>query len=106
VKIAIVNDQDEVIKTIEWDQINYATDIYRVAALWVVKRSGNSYEVLIAQRALDKKQHPGLWGPSVAGTVESEETYRENIIKETEEEIGLCDINPIKLYKEKKIGQL
>ena len=43
----------------------------------------------MAQRAFSKKHDPGTWGPAVAGTVEAEETYLSNIIKETWEEIGL-----------------
>ena len=38
----------------------------------------------------NKKPHdPGKWGPAVAGTVEAGETYDDNIIKETEEELGI-----------------
>ena len=61
-------------------------DIYRVSALWLTNKSG---EILLARRAYTKKHHPGKWGPAVAGTVEEGETYLSNIVKETEEELGL-----------------
>ena len=43
----------------------------------------------MARRALAKTHNPGCWGPAVAGTVEEDETYETNVIKETSEEIGL-----------------
>lgn len=61
-------------------------DFYRVSALWLTNTKG---EILLAQRAHTKINHPGLWGPAVAGTLDEGETYLSNIIKETEEEIGL-----------------
>lgn len=66
-------------------------DIYRVSSLWVVVPYDESYKVLIAQRSFSKKNDPGVWGPSVAGTVDEGEAYEQNIIKEAEEEIGLTD---------------
>jgi isopentenyl-diphosphate delta-isomerase len=70
-------------------------DIYRVSALWITDEDGN---ILLAQRALTKKHHPGLFGPAVAGTVEQGETYGYNIQKEAEEELGLegLDLQEIK----------
>lgn len=83
--IPVVNDQDEIIGFKEFDAVT-PVDIYRVAALWVTDSVGN---VLLAQRAASKKKDPCKWGPAVAGTVEKGESYEENIIKETAEEIGL-----------------
>lgn len=82
--VVIVDENDNevgVVPRSEHDQ-----HIYRVAALWVTNSKG---EILMAQRALTKKHHPGIWGPAVAGTVDEGETYVSNIIKETEEEIGI-----------------
>ncbi len=88
-KIPIVNEQDEVLDYI--DRNNRSSDhICRVSALWLTDRDGN---ILLAQRAFDKIHHPGLWGPAVAGTVEEGETYESNIIKESEEEIGLVGVD-------------
>jgi len=100
-KVPIVNDQDEVIKVVDCDELDQSNDNYRVSALWVVNNSGGECDVLIAQRNFNKLHHPGLWGPSVAGTVEEGETYTENILKEAAEEIGLIDLEPIELHKEK-----
>ncbi len=84
-RIVIVNERDEVIGAKEREELLLA-DIYRVSALWI---TNSQEEILLAQRALTKKKAPGRWGPAVAGTVEETETYEGNIIKETEEELGL-----------------
>lgn len=94
-KIIIVDENDRVIDYKERELLEQ-NDIYRVSALLIVNSQG---QVLLARRALSKKQHPGLWGPSVAGTVDEGETYDDNIIKEADEELGLEHIRPIKKNK-------
>lgn len=89
-KIPIVNRQDRIIAYKDRDRVE-KNDIYRVAALWVSNERG---DILLARRAWTKKHNPGMWGPAVAGTVEKGETYRQNIIKEAREEIGLKSIKP------------
>lgn len=64
-------------------------DIYRVSAL-LIKNS--NWEFLLAQRAFTKKNNPWEWSFSVAGIIERWEDYDSNIIKETEEEIWLTDL--------------
>lgn len=87
-RIMLVNDQDEIIAYKERDEL-VKEDIYRVAALWVTNSKG---DILLAQRKLTDDRDPGMWGPAVAGTVEENETYDSNVLKEAEEEIGLQDI--------------
>lgn len=96
VKIYIVDENDNPIGYKERADIDYAKDVYRSAALWVVNSKD---EVLIAQRKLDRVKDPGKWGPAVAGTVEEGETYDSNIQKEAEEEIGLTGATITKLDK-------
>ena len=85
-KIIIVDEDDNEVGVKTYDEIDYATDIYRVSAVWINNSKG---EVLLAQRAFDKKHSPGALGPSAAGTLEVGETYDENIIQEIKEEIGI-----------------
>lgn len=87
-KVIIVNEKDEQIGLKDRKDIK-KDDIYRVSGLWI-KNSKN--QVLLAQRGLNKKHDPGKWGPAVAGTVEEGESYEKNIIKETEEELGLKNV--------------
>ena len=84
-KIPVVNDRDEVIDLKERSEIT-PNEYYRVSAAWITNSQG---DVLMAQRALSKKNDPGKWGPAVAGTVEEHETYTENIVKEIQEELGV-----------------
>ena len=84
-EIPIVNKNDKIIKHKKRSEV-LQSDICRVSALWI---TNSNKEVLIAKRAMTKKNHPGLWGPAVAGTVEKDETYYQSIVKETEEEIGI-----------------
>lgn len=85
----IVNDQDQVLEFKPKAAVDFAAELYRVAALWLTSTRG---EILLAQRGLDATNDAGLWGPAVAGTVEEGETYEANIYKEAEEEIGLTGV--------------
>jgi len=89
-KIPIVNEQDEIIKVVDIKD-RKPGEICRITGLWLTDPEGN---ILLAQRAFNKKLSPGLWGPAAAGTVEEGETYESNIIKEAEEEIGLAGLKP------------
>lgn len=65
-------------------------DIYRVSALWLTDAS--SGDILLAQRTWTEENDPGTWACAAAGTVEDGESYEDNIIKETQEEIGLAGL--------------
>lgn len=84
-KITIVDKEDNVIGEKDRSEIT-PPDIYRVSALWL---TNSRDDILLAQRSFNKKNQPGKWGPAVAGTVEADEDYDKNIVKEIEEEIGL-----------------
>lgn len=84
-KITIVDENDNAIGDRERFQL-IPGDIYRVSALWLTNSRG---DILMAQRSFAKKNSPGKWSAAVAGTVESDENYNTNIVKEIEEEIGL-----------------
>jgi len=89
-KIIIVDEKDNIIGYKDRDTLE-EDDIYRVSALWVKNSKG---EALLARRHRNKSHHPRKWGVAVSGTVEEGESYYENIIKETQEEIGLENITP------------
>lgn len=95
-KIQIVNEEDELIGVKERSEIDYATDIYRVSALWLTNSFG---QALLAKRAATKDKDSSKWGPAVAGTIEEGETYEGNIYKEAEEEIGLTGVEFTKTKK-------
>lgn len=95
--IVVVNEKNEIIGAKPRRGLAPG-DIYRVSALWCTNSEGG---VLMAQRAFTKDKDPGKWGPACAGTVEEGETFEENMVKETGEELGLS-ITPEQL----KIGPL
>lgn len=84
--IPIVNKNDEIIAQKERSAIDYDRDIFRTASLWITNSNG---DVLLAQRKFDKKVDPGRWAEAVGGTVEDNDTYKETVIREAEEELGL-----------------
>lgn len=88
--IPIVDEDDNIIEYVQRNE-RKSYQRYRVAALWVKNSWG---EILLALRHRSKAHHPLKWWPAVGGTVEQGESYLENIIKETEEEIGIKDISP------------
>jgi len=86
--IPIVSEKDKIICYKDRKDVEQK-DIYRVSALWITNSEGG---ILLAKRAVTKKNDPGKWGPAVAGTFEKGETYKKNIIKETFEELGIRDV--------------
>lgn len=89
-KIIIVDENDKIVGY-KHRGILDKEDIYRVSALWITNSNG---QILLARRHHTKSHNPRKWGPAVAGTVDECETYKENIIKEAEEELGLKNIKP------------
>ena len=96
-----MNEQDEVIGVKPRSDVT-SEDVYRCAALWVTNSKGN---ILLAKRHHTKERNPNQWGPAVAGTVEEGETYKENIIKETEEEIGVTGVEFTEGPKTRTLGR-
>jgi isopentenyl-diphosphate delta-isomerase len=94
-QVSVVDENDNVVATKARDDLT-RKDIIRISVLWIENDNG---QVLLQQRALTKKIGPGQWGPAVAGTVDSHETYLSNIVKEAEEEINLTDFTPIEVAK-------
>ena len=58
----------------------------KVVMLWLRNDKG---ELLLARRSDSKKQDPGLWGPSVTGKLEPDETFEAALVRETQEELSL-----------------
>lgn len=94
-RVILVDKEDNILGYKDREELQ-DTDLHRIAALWVEDEEGN---VLIAQRSAQKKIHPNLWGPAASGTIEEDETYESNIVKEAEEEIGLTGLTLIPITK-------
>jgi len=86
--LPVVDENDEII-TYKPKWTLAIGDVSRVAAIWI---TNSKWEMLLARRSLNKKNDAGKWWPSAAWTVEKDETYKSNIIKEVREEIGLQNL--------------
>lgn len=84
----LVDEKDQIIGYKERTELEPG-DIYRITSLWVVNPR---QQILLAQRALTKKNDPGKWGPAVAGTIENQESYDEGVTKEAREELGIAGV--------------
>jgi isopentenyl-diphosphate delta-isomerase len=87
--IIILDEQDNIIGYKDYEAGLELNDVNRVSTLWI---TNSKDEVLLARRAYNKSHDPGKWGTAVAGTVEKDETFESNIIKEASEELGLTGI--------------
>ncbi len=88
--IIVVDEKDNIIGYKSRDLVERLGLRYRVAALWIKNSKG---KILMARRGYNKNYGPGKWSAAAAGTVEKGESYKLNIIKEAEEEIGLRNIS-------------
>ena len=86
----LLDKNDKPIALKGYDELSYE-DIYQVSALWLTDI--NTGDCLITQRKWTKHHDPGKWMAAASGTVDEGETYVQNIVKETEEEIGLTGLN-------------
>lgn len=84
--MTLVDKNDNIIWYKERWTLDYKNDIYRISAL---RLENSQWEVLIAQRSFKKKNQPWIRWPAVSGTVNDQETYEQNILKEAQEEIWL-----------------
>jgi len=97
--ITLVDENDNIIWYRERWTLEFPKDIYRISAL---RLENPKWEVLIAQRSFKKKNQWWVRWPAVSWTVNKQENYEQNIIKETQEEIWLNLIN-YKLWPKKFI---
>ncbi|HET6746541.1 MAG TPA: NUDIX domain-containing protein [Candidatus Saccharimonadales bacterium] len=88
-KIPIVDKDDHIIVYKEREEVDYSSDIFRTASLWITNNRG---DILLAQRKFDKKVDPGKWAEAVGGTVEGEDSYVDTVLREAEEELGLSGV--------------
>ncbi len=92
-KVIIVDENDNQIDLKEYQDVQ-PSDIYRVSALLLTDEATG--DTLITQRKWDKKNNPGKWMSAVSGTIEENETYDDNIVHETMEEIGVTNLTFVK----------
>ena len=90
-RVPLVDLNDQIVEYKERDETT-PRDRLRIAALWLTNTKG---EILIAQRALTKKHHPGRWAFACTGVVDEGETYEQTIRRELREELGLTGLKMV-----------
>ena len=96
--IPIVDKNDQVIGSVAKDKFDKTTGaIYRTVSLFLFNKKG---QILIQRRAFSKKTYAGKWDfAAVAGHVAFGESYLEAIQRETDEELGLKNIDFFEVEK-------
>jgi isopentenyldiphosphate isomerase len=84
--IDIVDGNDEVVGKKEKDIVHKDGDWHRVAHVWVFNSKG---EVLCHKRADCKKLFPSLWDMIIGGHTDVDESYKDAVVREAAEEIGI-----------------
>lgn len=77
----------------------------KVVILWLINEKG---EILMARRAAHMTTDAGVWGPSVSGKVDVDESFAEAAIREAQEELGIMpgDISPVFLHNATYAGHI
>jgi len=88
----VVDDDDRVFGRMRRDDVHRWQLRHRAAHVLVVNSHG---EVFVQRRSTLKECAPGLWDTSVAGHVQSGETYAACAVRELAEEIGLPPATPL-----------
>ncbi len=89
----VVDDDDRVLGRMRRDDVHRWQLRHRAAHVLVVNSRG---EVFVQRRSTLKQCAPGLWDTSVAGHVQSGESYAACAARELAEEIGLPPVTPLR----------
>lgn len=88
-KIQLVDANDKIIGEKRREDLTN-NDCWRIISLWITNSKG---QVLLQQRAFDKKVLPGVWTAAVEGMVDYGDSYDITAQREAEEEVGLNNLN-------------
>lgn len=95
-KIAIVNDNDEIIGAAEKSEARKQGQIHRLVRMLLHDGHGN---ILLQKRHPEAQDSPNCWDFSAAGHVDEDEDYETAANRELEEELGLSNIPLQPLFK-------
>lgn len=76
---------------------------HRTSHLWIVRKKGDTDQILLQKRAQNKDSFPGCWDTSSAGHIPAGQEPVESAVRELKEELGLDaaegDLKPIGTLK-------
>ena len=76
-------------KTISRNEAHEKGIPHRTAHIWIVRKKGDSYQVLLQKRAANKDSYPGMYDTSSAGHIQAGDEPLESAIRELHEELGI-----------------
>ena len=62
---------------------------HRTAHIWIVRKKGDSYQVLLQKRSAEKDSFPGMYDTSSAGHIQAGDEPLESARRELFEELGI-----------------
>ena len=83
-------------QTVERKQAHRNNILHRTAHVWIVRRRGNSIQILLQKRCMEKDSFPGCYDISSAGHIPAGVDYIPSALRELREELGLT-IDPAQL---------
>jgi len=87
--IDIVNEHDEVIDSVPYEEMVEKQLRHRIARIFLFDKDGRLY---LQRRSMKMRVAPGLWDQSAAGHVDPGEDYEQAAYRELEEELGIKNI--------------
>ena len=63
--------------------------LHRTAHVWVIRKDGRGYDVLLQKRSMQKDSFPGLYDTSSAGHIPAGEEPLPSALRELSEELGI-----------------
>lgn len=67
----------------------------KVVILWLISENN---EILLSQRSFNMSVNAGLWGPSISGEIEIDETSKQAAIREAHEELAIDPSNLTQIH--------
>ena len=64
--------------------------LHRTAHVWVVRKTGRGYDILLQKRSEEKDSFPGLYDTSSAGHIPAGDEPLESALRELKEELGIA----------------
>ena len=63
--------------------------LHRTSHIWIIRKSGDKYQVLLQKRSADKDSYPGRYDTTSAGHILAGDEPLDSAIREFSEELGL-----------------
>ena len=77
-------------KTISRELAHRDGILHRTAHVWVIRPSGEGYDVLLQKRSMEKESFPGFYDTSSAGHIPAGEEPVSSALRELQEELGIA----------------